>query len=126
MKFSCDCNFVVRDQRNRLPYKATYLSDKAGERVGDWLLSELDSYVAAVRSGAIREWLEQRGLGDEFWLGQTDGVRINDLILSKAEAQSRTAYECEACGRLWLEDEHQRQFSYRPANDEPNNPFDWD
>jgi hypothetical protein len=83
MKFQCYCGHVIRDQTDYLPCKGSLLRDEDDERF--WDAAELalhapeptNSTRSSVYLRAIRAWL----------------------------AHTVRAFECVACGRLYLERE---------------------
>ena len=86
MKFACACGHVIRDQTDYLPYKASVLRDEDDERFWD----DMAAIAAVGRSTA--------GASEP---GSTLGLGRMRPIL----AYTTHAYECEACGRLYVERE---------------------
>lgn len=101
-KLGCICGHVIRDQTDRLPYKAGFLRDFDREMVFDAIERECESLVAAVVVGDREAWL-QRHYGGIYPRDLPNGAVFHDFVLCLLTEYMGTAYECEACGRLWVQ-----------------------
>ena len=102
MKFACECGHVIRDQTDYLPYKASVLRDQDDERFWDGVNDALAAFVAAVGAGRRDTWVTER-FGPDY--RGSDALVIQNLLLGPWIQYTVHAYECEACGRLYVERE---------------------
>ncbi len=103
-KMRCKCGYVIIDQTDSLPYKAYFLPD---QDVDDALYAPI---------GNVAGFIEARERGDEEGFLQKQGIKkmgaspeqtlessLDRLILDPRSVFQREMYECENCGRIWLE-----------------------
>jgi hypothetical protein len=111
-KFSCTCGHVIYDQADYLPYKAEVLKDQDHEAFFSSVAEALTEYLAGVRSGDLAEWQSKwpflRGKADETVLWSVLGWFWRKFNVD--------VYECEKCGRLWVQEgtESQRFVPFVP------------
>ncbi len=99
MKFRCLCGETIRDQTDYLEHKAWVLRDQDDERFGQAVEDEVAAFLAAVRAGSRAAWLAERPhLGN-----QSDAAVIGAIALFAQPRFMSVAYECPACGRLYLD-----------------------
>lgn len=103
MRFECECGHVVRDQTDYLPYKAAVLRDEDLERYWDAMHYDLAAYISAVRDGKGAAWAAEH-LGQGRPVGGDESV-IQTITIGAWIRYFVHAYECEQCGRLYVERE---------------------
>ncbi|POA31873.1 hypothetical protein C1884_09690 [Pseudomonas sp. GW460-R15] len=111
-KLGCKCGHVITDQTDSSPYKASLLRDEVENEFWDEVHRELKPLVEAAESGDKAAIAEAFG---EFapWISATDELqgRISSIYIHRMS----TAYECQNCGRLWVQkDASDRFVSYVP------------
>jgi hypothetical protein len=84
MKFLCECGHTIRDQTDYLPYKALFLRDE-----------DREPFLNAVEA-IVRERLADAPDGTAPW-------KFPLACMRAVVAYTLHIYECEACGRLWVE-----------------------
>ena len=112
-KLTCICGHVIIDQKENLPYKGEYIADQDYEQLFEEFFPFLSELIVAREQGRINEFLERK-FTDLYPKDLELQSIISDAFpLTKYE---RTMYECEVCGRLWVETEvHSNNFvSYLP------------
>ena len=112
-KLTCTCGHVIIDQKENLPYKGEYIADQDYEEIFEEFFPFLSELIVAREQGKINEFLERK-FTDLYPKDLELQSIISDAFpLTKYE---RTMYECEVCGRLWVETEiHSNNFvSYLP------------
>jgi hypothetical protein len=120
-KIRCVCGHVIRDQTNALPYKAAALLDVDQEELMDWVVTELRTYVDAVASRKVDEWLSVRGCRHEYLdLKLNHGEILFDQVLSRFGGFEKSIYECESCGRLLVEGADNQFLTYSPDSKHVN------
>lgn len=115
-KLGCICGHVIVDQTDDLPYKAGLLRDKTEQAFWDGFLGEIKDFVVAAKPRDISALVAS--VGGEPAPGTQ---AVEDLVDRLGGIQARelsTVYECESCGRLWLEQYAGGGFiSYAPEGD---------
>jgi len=114
-KFGCRCGHVIVDQTDFLPYKAEVLSDQDSERVWDDASAAVAAFCALRTAEERRRWIAAH-FDEHYPLDLPDASVIHDIITAGMLRHGRTLYECEACGRLWLQlrPDENRWVSYAP------------
>ena len=115
-KLGCKCGHVIHDQTDHLSYKGYLLPDIYYAAFFDWLVQELQSYVAAAEAGATEQWLRDKGYTPDYVaLKLNHGHALQDHIHAQFCTLKRDVYECEACGRIHVETATDNQFAgYAP------------
>jgi hypothetical protein len=126
--FGCTCGHSIHDQTDFLPYKARIRADEDTEKPIELLADTLSQHWEARQHGQEAEFIRQV----ELSRGETEGYAeliVNHLhgkpssevlchfIYSFWNKYDCTLYECEECGRLWVETERNRFASYLPETD---------
>jgi hypothetical protein len=111
-KFGCTCGHVIRDQTDNLPYKGQVLKDQDHEAFFAGTADTLVEYLAGVRSGDLAEWHSKW----PFLRGKTDEHVAWALLGWFWRKFKVDVYECEQCGRLWVQEgtESQRFIPFIP------------
>lgn len=110
-KLRCICDHIIVDQSFHLPYKAEFIPDEDG---GDDMEAVADALTASILA-------REKGQGESFlrtYFGEDWSYRIYppnsdaesilsnivfDMITGVAGHSGRLIYECEQCGRLWVQ-----------------------
>ena len=97
MKIHCSCGVIISDSVDYLPHKAYVIGDK------DWFdyHDKIDAAIMHMDKDKEKIVME---------------VRRNE--------PSRLAWECNSCGRLYLDNGESILVEYLPANNQPNRVFD--
>jgi len=96
-KLGCKCGHVIRDQTDDLAYKGTLIPDQEIFTFLNDSAERVAGFVKALLDGRREEWCGSyyRGFSDE------------DIILAVFRMEyfkrMRDVYQCENCGRLWLQ-----------------------
>ena len=121
----CLCGHTITDRTDFLPYKAYIRKDEETEKPVQLLAGALAQYWEAREHGTdadfIRSFSIQWGRGTGFgdWeidrlMGSPLAEVLSALISMVWNDFERDMYECEECGRLWLQAGVQRWVSYAP------------
>ncbi|EJM82137.1 hypothetical protein [Pseudomonas sp. GM60] len=114
-KLGCKCGHVITDQTDSLPYKASLLRDEVENEFWDEVHCELKPLVEAAESG------DKAAIAEAFgkfapWISATD--ELQGPISSIYNHRMSTAYECQNCGRLWVQKDASDKFvSYVPEEE---------
>src|SRR5262245_33561578 len=96
-KLGCKCGHVIHDQTDHLSYKGYLLPDIYYAAFFDWLVQELQGYVAAAEAGATEQWLRDKGYTPDYVaLKLNHGHALQDHIHAQFCTLKRDVYECEA------------------------------
>lgn len=104
MKFQCTCGAVIRDQTDFLPFKAQYISDEnwcdSYSKVSELILE----FMKSIDEGKEKEWIK------EFYDSESIDWASRETVIEDIQSKIRTdfekaIYQCENCGRLYLETE---------------------
>jgi len=102
VKLRCLCDAQIVDQTDSLPNKAAFVPDEDLERyqeplihfaadlVRAWVAGQQDAFLDAHFARSYPRGLAIESLLSDFWTRQS-------------VAYERRMYECEACGRLWVQ-----------------------
>ena len=111
-KLQCQCGYVIVDQADNLAYKGRILRDQDADHYFDQVSHDIASFVAALLEGTHHAWLVSHFTDVYPTDTTTEGV-IHDLIAGAFLLRySLTTYQCEQCGRIWIQ-EHPRSHTFR-------------
>ena len=101
-KLRCVCDHIIRDQTDNLPYKARFLPDEDHNAVLEAVAANILQFMLA------RERGDQGAFIHEFlggvWSDDEDPATILNVLLTDVIFGSRRLiYECENCGRIWVQ-----------------------
>lgn len=103
--FRCRCGHIITDSTDRLPYKAYVRVDADGHDPVAALARMLGDFIEARSHGEQRAFLST--IYSPKWVDivdQKDLVAIfDDLIDEFWYRFERCLYECEECGRIWIQ-----------------------
>lgn len=115
----------MTDQTDFLPYKGYIREDEDTQKPIELLAYILSEYWVASQRGQEAEFIRQfeRSQGKpestaewqvQYLAGKPLSVTFFHLIFAFWNNYDRAIYECEACGRLWIEMDNNRFVSYLP------------
>ena len=113
-KIGCVCGNVIRDQTDRLSYKASLLQDIHTDDYWDWLGKEIESYAEAVAKNGMREWLTERGASIESLNEINHASFLQRRLASRYFRLTKSVFECEVCGRLLVEERGNQFLPFSP------------
>jgi hypothetical protein len=104
-KIGCTCGHVIRDQTDNLTYKGQILKDQDKEAVLEGIASDVTAYIEGLLTGNRDEWDHRFP-----WLrGQNHGAVVWGIITQYCLKYPIDIYECEQCGRVWVQKAKQSQ-----------------
>lgn len=111
-KLACHCGHIIRDQSDQLPFKATVIRDQDEDRLLEKIGDAVVDLLAAAKDGNIDQLIEDR-FGSNW--RPSFRVAVGEIVAQPYIDEVSMAYECEACGRLWLNRKSSNAFlSYSP------------
>ena len=114
-KLQCTCGFVIRDTHFDLPCKGDVRRDQDLEPYFETITRELALLVDAVAAGQRDEWINRHFLPGYPHDVSHEGM-ISDYLSGLDEQLTSQIFECENCGRLWLQQSAHANayYSYSP------------
>ena len=103
----CRCGHVIRDQADNLPYKGRIVRDQDQDRFLGEVSHDIAEFVTALVEGTAQPWLANHFFATDAYPGETgpEGV-IHDLLAGAfLLSYSLTTYQCEQCGRVWIQEQ---------------------
>ncbi|HET8841453.1 MAG TPA: hypothetical protein VFN35_08295 [Ktedonobacteraceae bacterium] len=102
MRFLCSCGHIIRDQTNSLPCKARFTPDEDTDDDSDHLATILEEFILAREAGKQQEFLASH-FAEDYPQDLPLQSIINDLLTREINLSMRVIYECEKCGRIFVE-----------------------
>jgi len=102
MKMLCSCGHVIRDQTDGLSYKAELYPDTDAEALWDGVVSVATSLLKALHGGERVGWIKEHFLPG-YPADVSDAGMLYDAITGVAAGVQRVMYQCEQCGRLYVQ-----------------------
>ncbi|WP_224995121.1 hypothetical protein, partial [Cesiribacter sp. SM1] len=117
-KLRCKCDHVISDTTDNLPYKADLIPDQSFYTSLDRIEESIDSLIEATKRNERIMWIKNH-FSEQYPKDLTDTQMIYDIITSKLFDLNKKVYQCENCGRIWIQKGHSDRFvSFTPENDE--------
>ncbi len=115
-KLSCKCGNIIVDQVDSLPNKADIIPDSSFNEFMDHIDSVIEGYLNAEMNNTRDEWFK-----NNFNSGYPSDLpakeMISDLVFNKYDNIFKQAYQCEMCGRLYVQLQKSESFaSFKPEN----------
>lgn len=108
-KFGCVCGHIIVDQRDHLPYKAYIREEEDMQKPIELLADILARYYEAHQQGQGDEFVREYELsrGDTWNASYLQDKPLREVLFSLIfpfwNHYDRSIYECEQCGRLWVD-----------------------
>ena len=97
----CDCQHVIRDTTDNLPFKARFLPDQNDIPFMETITKDLAELVDLASKGRREEWIAKHFLKG-YPLDIPDVSVISDYLSGQISAHFGLAYQCDECGRLLI------------------------
>ncbi len=101
-KLRCLCGYIISDQTEDLPYKAEYFADEDYEGSYGAFIHFIAEFIQMEQQGARNAFLATY-FGEKYPQDLTVSDIVSDALTGIRVAFGHTIYECENCGRLWLQ-----------------------
>src|SRR5438270_13053 len=118
-KFGCTCGRVIDLSRIPFRYGGKIVRNLDWDRTYEAFFREATRFVEAVAEGRQDAWMEERfgpGFSKRRLYESVYHDVLFDLFMDHVRAHQLEVLQCEACGRIWIEDE--RDTKYRPFRPE--------
>ena len=118
-KIKCVCGNIIVDQTDNLPYKAQFFADEDYEASYEKFIAFCVRLIQAKDEDKLSDFIKQE-FGEKYPVEQLSLEDfISDSLTGMRATFGHTMYECEVCGRLWVQyNTHKDTFaSYMPEGD---------
>jgi hypothetical protein len=118
-KLLCLCGHTIVDQTDFLPYKAYFIADEDNEDCFQTAVKAIEKFVLERERGKLGISYGDK-FAEAFSKDSEVGDFINYVLTTEYFTSHRHMYECENCGRIWLQarDKGGDYFSYYPEREE--------
>ena len=106
-KLGCYCGNVISNSASPNETTGCLLGDKSEETFFEYLGTIADDLVAHAQANKLDEW-RQKYLDKEHPVA-SPGSMFYDLIYKRFSALSLEVWECDRCGRLWVQQDPRSQ-----------------
>lgn len=128
-KFGCTCGHTIKDQTDCLPYKGYIREDEDVQKPIELLADVLARFIEAREQGQEAAFIHQFELSRgeleiyarhtvERLAGKPMSEVLSELIFPFWSNYDRVIYECEICGRLWVQLGDNSYVAYQPETHE--------
>ncbi|WP_025129774.1 hypothetical protein [Pseudomonas sp. PH1b] len=112
-KLGCSCGHVIVDQTDDLAYKASLMRDGHEEALYEGIGHLSQAFQVAAEAGSLDQLLD-RTYGKTAWRPKARDY-LGDRLCNLYAASSTCVYECQNCGRLWVQRGAEHRFvSFAP------------
>src|SRR5687767_2712777 len=107
----CRCGQVIVDRTDNLAYKGRIVRDQDQDQFLDQVSHDIASFVTALVDGTEHAWLVNHFQFTEAYPSETSTEAvIHDLLAGAFILRySLTTYQCEQCGRVWIQEQPRSQ-----------------
>lgn len=105
-KFRCTCGHIVVDSGQSEHIKGLVLRDQSFDVVHDQPSETAAEFIRAVVEGRRKEWVEKFYGRPYFEI--SDSSVVFDIMSYARDRAALDIYQCEACGRIFIEREPQQ------------------
>ena len=122
-RLGCVCGHSIPDHTDNLSYKGYIIRDKHFEDL-HIALDDMAAYSVAERDGKGQEWLIARI--EEAYAQRQPNIAhvISTIWLRFFVKRKRDIYQCECCGRIWIQGENNHFFSFVPEKSDSQGVLD--
>ena len=103
MRFTCKCGQIIRDNGQFDHIKGHILREQSFRVAYEQPSELIAEFIQAVAAGKREEWIE-RFYGQPYF-DTSDSSVVFDIIDHARFGMALSVYQCEGCGRLWIERE---------------------
>lgn len=117
-KLKCKCGHVISDTTDNLSYKADLMPNQLFYVAFDKIEEVIDSLLEATKRNKRNTWIENH-FSNQYPRDLTDTQMICDIFTSKVTDLGKDIYQCQNCGRIWIQKGHTDRFtSFMPDDDD--------
>jgi hypothetical protein len=116
-KLGCRCGHVIVDQTDYLPYKGDIVPDQTFFEFLDKIDQAINDLLIATKDNKRAEWIKKHFL--EMYPQDLSNIQMLGDIFSKYYFPLiKHIYQCEKCGRLWVQKDKTEQFiPFKPEDE---------
>lgn len=118
-KFSCTCGHTIVDQATNLSFRAELIPDQSYIEFVSKVEADLLALFRVKDDKERQEWIEKMFYGPPYPADATDSELISDVISKHYADFNKTVYQCERCGRIWIQKGKRNRFiAFLPDTDD--------
>ena len=102
-KLKCTCGFVIVDQIDNNPFKASLIRDNLIDGVSDSITDDIDSLIDANNSDKRMEWIKNNFNVPPYPTDLKNSSMLHDLIVQKLLKVNQDVFQCENCDRIAIQ-----------------------
>lgn len=101
-KFGCTCGNVISDVACPNDVTGSVLSDRSGDAFYDAIATTVKDYLEHLHGNTVDEW-RTKHFNDIYSDDLPGSEMIHDVLTSKLMDLTLAMFECDECGRLWIQ-----------------------
>jgi hypothetical protein len=101
-KFLCTCGNVISDVKCPNEVTGHLLSDKSSDKFFESIASTVQDFADHYSDNRLTEWREKH-FNNQYPSDVSPGDMVHDILTSKFMDLTLHVYECDACGRIWIQ-----------------------
>ncbi len=102
-EIKCTCGHLLSNNSDQLPYGAWVIPDQQTEAGFETIIKVIDEVLESKRTGELVEGLQGHFQDFSSFEANPESLNVIQVLITKSADVGREMYECEACGRLLVE-----------------------
>jgi hypothetical protein len=111
-KLKCPCGFVIVDQTDNNPFKASLIRDNLIDDISDSITENIDSLVDANNSNKKEEWIKANFSVPPYPTNLKDSSIIHDFMVRELIEVTQDVFQCENCSRIAIQIGQSNEFKF--------------
>lgn len=106
MNIQCSCGHTILDLKENLPYKAHIVRDQDEAAFCATVAKTVSGLARAIEAGNREKWIARQLPPGARLSGNRDAILegiMESLVFRIQQKYSLAAYECEECGRVFIQ-----------------------
>lgn len=120
-KLGCKCGHTIVDQSDSLAYKAQLIPDKCFYEFFDRIEQAIVELIEATKNNKREDWIKRKFPSSSYPMDLRDEQMIDDLFDSYYSDLKKDIFQCENCGRIYIEQKNNQFISFLPESDDWQN-----
>lgn len=115
-RLKCRCGHTIANTADNLAFAADIIPDQSFYEFSQRVSEMIDSLIEASKQGKRLEWIKSHFTCPPYPTDISESGMIHDLLTSQTYYDlNKTIYQCEKCGRIWIEElDGDRFYSFKP------------
>jgi len=117
-KFGCTCGHAISDVIEPNEVTGQVLSNRCYDAYFDQVSDWIEEFIVYREAGDLEPWLMKR-FGEKYPRSLPISSIIHDILTGRFIELTLAMYECDECGRLWIQEEPGKNVYHGYSPDEP-------